>query len=92
MKDLLFNIAVTKESIYLLLLLIITGHSLYDLSFIDNKHIAFILITISVIVNLVLRGINVGNIIGSILVGSIAGTIIDIYNDIHQKNKGFKTI
>jgi hypothetical protein len=87
MEGSLFGIEITPQIIYLSLILTVIGRALKDVPFIGKWSIIWILMAISLIVNLVFSGINFKAFFEAFIATAIATTIYQIY---HQTRKGIK--
>ena len=86
MNDLLLNIEITPQMVYLSLILLVIGKGLKNVPFIENWSIIWILIAISMIVNFVFYGISFETLVESFIAVSLTTTLYQTYK---QTGRGF---
>ena len=76
----LFNLEVTMQIFYLIIILLVIKEGLKNLEYIDNRFILFYLMIISFLINFIFYGISLKTIFESIISVSFTVLLQEIYN------------
>lgn len=80
------NIVLSIETLYLSMVLLIMGEGLKGLQFVNRRHVIWLLLIISILVNFIFRGFSVNSFFEAFIATSIA---VFIYNIIKETKKFF---